>query len=68
MSKKSFSIMKHLINFYGSQKELAKKLNVKQQTISYWLTKSISIKGAVKIEKLTKGEIKKQHIRPDIFL
>ena len=48
---------------------LAKKLNVDHSNVSKWLyeKRPIPLKYAVKIEKLTKGEIKFKDLRYDVF-
>jgi DNA-binding transcriptional regulator YdaS (Cro superfamily) len=55
--------------FFGTQKNLAKKLGVKQQTVSDWVRGKInpSIENAKKIDQLSNGAIKKEQIRPDVF-
>ncbi len=68
--KKENVTMRKAISFFGSTIKLAEKLNyANQSNVSKWLyeTRLIPIKHAIKIEQLTKGEIKAKDLRPDIF-
>ena len=61
--------MKKAILFFGGTVALSKKLDVHHASVSKWLygKRSVPVKYAVKIEKLTKGAIKAKELRPDIF-
>lgn len=52
----------------GSQASLARNLKVKPPTVNQWihLVKKIPIKHCVKIELLTKGEVKREDLNPNI--
>jgi len=52
-----------------SQDEFGSMIGVTQGAVSQWLAGSIKISAerAVDIEKATKGEVKREEIRPDIF-
>lgn len=67
--KKTNIAMKKTILLFGRAKALAKQLEVDQSTVSKWLyeKRPIPLKYAVKIEKLTKGEIKFKDLRYDVF-
>lgn len=56
------------VELCGSQKKLAQKLGVTQQLISYAIQgkRRLSVINAIKIEKVTNGEVKRKEIRPDI--
>lgn len=61
-------LIDEIIDYFFTQKILADKLNISQQSVSLWLKKQcVSINGAICIEKITKGKFKKSKIRPDIF-
>lgn len=49
-----------VINYFGSQKELAEQLGVKKQVISMWYNEKqlMPLVYALKIEKLTEGRFK----------
>ncbi len=56
----------------SSQEEIVKvseKLKIGHVSISKWLNTNVPIplKHAIKIEKLTKGEIKAKELRPDVY-
>ena len=54
---------------FGTQKELAKAINITQQSVSDWIVgkKKPSAKNAIRIEKATNGAITRAEIRPDLF-
>ena len=60
--------MEKAVLFFGGVVKLSEKLGVHQGTVSKWLHSklSIPIKHAVKIEELTKGQIKAKDLRPDV--
>lgn len=62
-------LIKEAISNLGSQTLLAKAIDVKQPTIHRMLKgmTTISAEHAIKIEKVTNGQVKKEHLRPDIF-
>lgn len=67
--KKINVAMKKAILFFGGTVALSKQLDVDNSTVSKWLyeKRPIPLKYAVKIEKLTKGEIKFKDLRYDVF-
>lgn len=65
---KTSPVLKKIIQFFGSQRHLARKLNLTQAAIHGWIKRSrVPAKWAKKIEKLTNNEITRQQIRPDLF-
>lgn len=52
---------------FGSQAELARVLEITPMSVSHWHKRGIPIKWAIKIERLTNGDIKAAELRPDIF-
>lgn len=62
------SVLKKIIRHFGTQKKLADALSRSQQAISLWfVNRSVSIEGAIDIERATKGTFKRSMIRPDYF-
>ena len=60
--------LKKAIEFYGSQRKLALALKITPQAITHLLKgHPISLGNAIKIEQLTKGEVKRSDLRPDYF-
>jgi DNA-binding transcriptional regulator YdaS (Cro superfamily) len=61
--------MRKTISFFGGTVCLAKKLNADNADVSKWLygRRLIPLKHAIKIEQLTKGEIKVKDLRPDVY-
>ena len=51
----------------GGQTALAKKLNLKQGHVSYWLTKGVPPKRAVQIEQALNGQVTRSELCPEIF-
>ena len=66
--KENIAIKKAIL-FFGGTVKLAKKLNADHSNVSKWLYSKLPIplKHAVKIEQLTKGEIKAKDLRPDVY-
>lgn len=68
--RKTNAAMKRTVLFFGGTVKLAKQLNYANHSdVSKWLygSRLIPIKHAIKIEKLTKGEIKAKELRPDVY-
>jgi DNA-binding transcriptional regulator YdaS (Cro superfamily) len=63
------SLIKKAIKKAGSQAELAKRLGLSQQGVSYLLNQATRVSGetAVAIDRFTGGEVRKEDLRPDIF-
>lgn len=60
--------LKPVIDFFGSQVAVARKINATPQMINHWIRReSVPAKWAVKIEQVTNGAITRAEIRPDIF-
>jgi len=53
----------------GSQSKLAEVLGISQQGVSYIINHAdtVSAEIALRIDKFTKGKIRKADLRPDIF-
>ena len=66
--KENIAIKKAVL-FFGGTVKLSKKLGVHHATVSKWLygRLGIPIKHAIRIEKLTKGQIKARDLRPDVY-
>ena len=62
-------LIKRAITIAGSQKKLAAAIGLSQQGVSYLLNGAprVTAEIAIKIEKATRGEIRRQQLRPDIF-
>ena len=63
------AIIAAAVNTAGSQQKFAEDCGVSQQQISYLLNeaKEISPRMALKIELATKGKVRREALRPDIF-
>lgn len=61
--------MKKAILFFGGTVKLSEQLKTHNANVSKWLygRRRIPLRHAIKIEQLTKGEIKAKELRPDIF-
>lgn len=58
------------IEICGSQAALAARIGVKQQVISFWLTKSrlgVAAEYVIPIERATNGAVARHELRPDIY-
>jgi len=68
-NKRENPYIRKAVDSYGGTVELAQKLGTSPSRISEWLyeTRAVPVKYAVKLEKLTIGEIKAKKLRPDIF-
>lgn len=53
----------------GKRSTLARRLNVSSQSIELWLHEknAISAERAMRIEYVTKGEVTRQELRPDLY-
>lgn len=61
------SLYSLLAFFGGSQAELARRLNVSRQCVHAWMARGrISKDCAVLADKITKRQIKKEDLRPDV--
>jgi DNA-binding transcriptional regulator YdaS (Cro superfamily) len=56
-----------LVEYFGTQRELAKKLGIKQQSVSEWSERGVPAARVPQIVKLTHGEIPAHELRPDIY-
>lgn len=62
MTTPSLSI-ESLIEFFGNQSILARKLGIKPQAVQQWLVRGqIPIRRAIQIERITGGEIRLEDI------
>lgn len=59
-----------VIKYFGSQKDLAKKLKINPSNISMWVRgfKIVPLHHAIKIEELSDGLFLRELMRPDIFV
>ena len=59
----------YLEKHHLSQAQFAEKVGVSQGMVWQWLNERtpVSAKQAVNIEDKTAGEIRREHLRPDIF-
>jgi DNA-binding transcriptional regulator YdaS (Cro superfamily) len=53
-----------------TQGDLAKALGVSQGLVSQWLSgaTSVTAERAVQIEQITGGKVKRQELRPDLYM
>jgi DNA-binding transcriptional regulator YdaS (Cro superfamily) len=64
--EQSFNLNK-LVSYAGSKPRLARALNVHKQTVYDWVKRGrISALCAIEAEKITKGYITKEDLRPDV--
>jgi DNA-binding transcriptional regulator YdaS (Cro superfamily) len=70
--KTSLPWLRRAVKFAGSQTKLAAMLGVSRPLISACLStkrsEEITYRLALRIEQVTKGEISREKLRPDIFL
>ena len=57
------------VMLFGGTVKLAEQLQTHNGNVSKWLYKKlpVPIKHALKIERLTKGQIKARDLRPDVY-
>jgi len=68
IKEKQVNSLLKLIGWFGSQKRLAAELEVSKQVVSNWVSRGrISSSMAAKAQTITKGEIKKEELRPDVL-
>lgn len=62
--------LERAISIVGTQSALADAIGVKQQHISYWMTKgkSVPARFAILIEQATSGQVTRRDICPDVFI
>lgn len=58
-----------LKQMFDTQERIAEAIGVSQPTVGNWIKGTFlpAPKNAKKIEKVTKGLVKKEQIRPDVF-
>ena len=68
ITKKYLTELQNLVDFFGSQANLMRKLKVSRTCISLWIKgkETIPLNRAIEIEILTKGKFKAKDIRPDL--
>ena len=65
--------LQRAIDIFGTQKDLAKAIGVTPAAVWQWMHKDalkrnkISPDKAYLIEQVTKGEVRREELRPDIF-
>lgn len=52
------TIISELVEHFGSKAEMARKLGIERQNITYWSNEGVPAIQAVKIEMLTDGKFK----------
>lgn len=57
------------VDLKGSQQKLAEAIGCSQQQISYLLKEAdrISAEMAIKIERATAGQVRREELRPDLY-
>lgn len=65
----NYYALQQAVDYFESQTALARELGVSKQAVNSWLKKrnKLSIEMAIRIEKITKNNISRQDLRPDIF-
>jgi DNA-binding transcriptional regulator YdaS (Cro superfamily) len=67
MRRQSAENLNKAVEYFGSQKNLAIATGATKQTVNNWIKRGkISATAAIEVERLTKGEITKQKLRPDV--
>ncbi len=58
------------ISYCGSQAELARRLGRDKSTVTSWIKgrRKITAETAIAIEKLTKSNVLREDLRPDLFI
>lgn len=60
--------LKRTFEFFGSQSALAEALDLTPMAVSNWKKRGkIPVGRAIQIERLTKGEVTRRDLRPDLF-
>ena len=64
------SALERAVAHLGSASELARRIKVTPQSVHQWRTGRAGITGerAVEIEHATDGVVKREHLRPDLFV
>lgn len=67
IEEKQRTELNRLVEHCGNASSLAAQLGISRQTVFYWLKRGrISATYATKVERETKGEFKRQEMRPDV--
>lgn len=62
------ALVRQAVEIATSQSELARLCGKKQGHVAYWLkAERVTAEVAILIDKATKGQVSKEHLRPDIF-
>ena len=57
-----------LVNWCGSKSQLARNLGVSRQVVGGWVKRGrIAATYATMVERKTRGEFKREHLRPDVI-
>jgi len=59
--------MDKLLTYFGRKADIARALDVSPQVVNGWFARGMPVKWAVQVERLTRGEVTRQDLRPDIF-
>ena len=60
--------LKNAVEIFGSVTALARALGVRQSTVSNWFIRGrVPAERCVEIQRLTKGEVAANKLRPDVF-
>jgi len=67
--KHSLDMILDAINFVGTAAKLSRALDVTPATVSNWVNGKTSpgMANAYMVQKITKGKVKREQIRPDLF-
>lgn len=62
-------LLERAIRALGSQQKLAEAIGLSQQGVSYLLNNAprVTAEVAIAIERATKGQIRREQLRPDLF-
>ncbi|WP_288130976.1 Cro/CI family transcriptional regulator [Microbulbifer sp.] len=55
------------VEYFGSQRALAKRIGVTPMAISQWKRRRIPIERAAQIDRVSGGAVPKELLRPDVF-
>jgi DNA-binding transcriptional regulator YdaS (Cro superfamily) len=60
--------LKTAIQHFGSRKALAEAMGLTVMAIHQWETRQVPAERAVQIEQITGGKVKRQELRPDLYM
>jgi DNA-binding transcriptional regulator YdaS (Cro superfamily) len=59
--------LEEAVKIVGGQTALAKKCNVKQQTVFIWLKNGLPIKRVIEVERATNYKVSRHRLKPDYY-